>query len=196
MPCDLLLLGGFCSKLHEVAFDLISGDGKTLWVFRTFEKGRESAHVDEQTLSQHKKVDKNTHRELGEAFSQIDWRWNYGEKDCLKLTPGKPIPNKIMDLVKDASASQTQLQKEALAIIKAWPLGKDDKRLANLKAGHGDCAQNIGKLNHMVEFGELPGGMASTKENLDSLMQEMASHTASFNELVQTTKGIVAARKN
>ena len=67
-------------------------------MFRTFEKGRESAHVDEQTLSQHKKVDKNTHRELGEAFSQIDWRWNYGEKDCLKLTPGKPIPNKIMDL--------------------------------------------------------------------------------------------------
>ena len=62
-----------------------------------------------------------------------------------------------------------------------------------MKKGHAVTTQNLAKLSHMKEFGELPDEMDATKENLDKIMMEMAKHTKEYNILVETTRGYVRA---
>ena len=66
--------------------------------------------------------------------------------------------------------------------------------MMKLKRGHATCTVNLAKLAHMKEFRELPD--EPTKGNLDNLMQEMALHTKSYNELIETSKGILRSQKN
>eukprot|EP00438_Fugacium_kawagutii_P008065 Skav236193 [mRNA] locus=scaffold1795:8678:9637:+ [translate_table: standard] len=157
------------------------GGGKSFWAFKSFEKGKVHGTVDEQSMKGTSKINKEQSKMLAGAFKAVKWTWNYKEKDAQKLMNG--------------ANSQAKLAKEAGLIIKQWTHDKSDDRLSKLKKGHAVCNQNIAKLNHMREFHELPDDLASTKDNLDQVMVGMASHTADFNELIETTRGVLKAHK-
>eukprot|EP00435_Cladocopium_sp_Y103_P068912 s1276_g32.t1 len=79
--------------------------------------------------------------------------------------------------------------KEAMTLIKNWPTGKhDEDSLVKLKRGHTVCQTHLPKLGHMRDFKELPDGLEPTKNNLDTLMTEMANHTQSYNKLIETSR--------
>lgn len=172
------------------------GNGKTYYAFTSFKKGKIQGTIDEQDYVTKSKITKEQGKLLSTAFASVGWTWNYAEKDVKAFADGKPIPDSILNLVKQASDSQTRLAKEGMSLIKAWPLKKDDERLLRLKKGHTSCQTNLAKLGHMKEFQELPDDLPSTKKNLDALMQEMATHTQAYNELIESTRGSLKALKN
>ena len=55
---------------------------------------------------------------------------------------------------------------------------------------------HLQKLTHMKEFNELPDGLEATKSNLDSLMVAMAEDTQAYNELIESTRGLLKSSKN
>lgn len=173
-----------------------TGDGKIFWAFNSYLKGKEVASVETQELSSKKKVDKNQHRLLGEAFKNVGWTWDYKKGDVDKLANGKVIPGAIQNLIKQATESQMKLSKEAMTLIKSWPGDVSDDRLTKLKKGHNDCQKNLTKLQYIKDFKELPDDMEATKENLDTLMSNLATQTSNLNELIETTRGFVRAKKN
>lgn len=171
------------------------GDGQTMYSFTTYKKGKKHATVEEQIVKSSSKISKQQCRMLAAAFEHVGWSWTYKDKDVTKFLPGATIPPAIQDLIKEATDSQAKLAKEASLIIKAWTGDKSDERFKKLKTGHGVCNTNIAKLNHMKEFHELPDNMESTKENLDQVMLNMATHTSEYNELVEVTRGLIKASK-
>eukprot|EP00913_Durusdinium_trenchii_P007378 g6937.t1 len=172
-----------------------TAEGKTFWAFTSYVKGQEQGKEETQDLSSKKKVDKRQAELLGDCFNQIGWSWKYTDKDCRVLGDGR-IPAAIGNLVQQATQSQQRLGKEAMTMIKAWKGDKEDERLAKLKKGHTLIQLNLAKLSHMLEFQELPDDLPPTKENLDKIMKDMAVHTQEYNELVETTRGWLKARKN
>lgn len=180
-------------KGEVVAVDC--GDGKTMYSFTSYKKGKKHGAVEEQVLQGSSKISKEQCRMLAAAFEHVGWSWVYKEKDCTKFLPGASIPPAIQELIKEATDSQAKLAKEASVIIKAWTGDKMDERFKKLKSGHGTCQTNIAKLNHMREFHELPDNLESTKENLDQVMLAMATHTSEYNELVEVTRGLIKASK-
>ena len=171
------------------------GGGKAMYAFQSYEKGKEDATVDSQTLKGNSKISKEQGKLLAQAFQAVSWNWNYKDKDCDRVLPGATIPPSIANLIKEATESQQKLAKEAGLIIKQWTLDRSDKRFTDLKRGHGVCTQNIAKLNHMGEFHELPDDLEPTKENLDAVMLAMATHTSEYNELIEVARGILKAKK-
>lgn len=151
---------------------------------------------EEQTLASNKKVSKEQAKLLSECFNNVRWTWNYTVKDVNALDNGRKIPQAILQLVRQAQESQNKLAKEAMVLIKGWTEDGHQDRFMKLKRGHATCTQNLAKLGHMVEFKELPDELEPTKANLDKLMQEMAIHTRDYNELIETTRGIVRSKKN
>lgn len=110
-----------------------------------------------------------------------------------------PSPMALMimqNLIKQATESQSKLSKEAMILIKSWPGDISDDRLTKLKRGHNLCQKNLTKLQYIKDFKELPDDMEATKENLDSLMSTLATHTSELNELIETTRGFVRAKRN
>lgn len=89
-----------------------------------------------------------------------------------------------------------KLSKEAMTLIKSWPGDISDDRLNKLKKGHNLCQKNLTKLQYIKDFKKLPDDMEPTKENLDSLMSTLATHTSELNELIETTRGFVRAKSN
>ena len=173
-----------------------TNEGKTFWAFQSFTKGQESGKLEEQKLAQSKKVNEDQHRLLASAFASVDWDWKYGDKDMKALTNGDKIPPAILNIVTQASESQSKLMKEAMQMIRGWKGDKDEDNLVKLRKGHAICNQNLAKLQHMKEFHELPGDLDPTRDNLDKMMVDMAQHTKQYNELVETCRAMVrAARK-
>ena len=169
--------------------------GKSFYSFTEYKKGKEDGSMEEQKLSGSSKVTKDQAMLLGKAFGAIGWTWNYKAKDVEKMLPGSSIPPAILNLIKEATESQTKLAKEATHLIKGWAGDKTDERFMKLKKGHCLCNQNVAKLNHMKEFQELPDDLEPTKSNLDKIMLDMATHTSEYNELIEITKGIMKAKK-
>ena len=184
------------AKKKEDVIPVDVGKGKTYWAFTTYTKGHERGSVEEQTLEGKKKVTKEQATLLSKAFDMIGWSWKYTEKDVQQIDANHKIPPTIMNLVNQATASRQRLAKEAMVMIKNWKGDKGCERLAKLKKGHATIAVNLAKLTHMKGFSELPDDLAATKENLDSIMKEMAVHTKEYNELVETTRGFVKSLKN
>ena len=181
-----------CGDIEAVDND----DGKTYYAFKEYKRRKEEATVQSQQVQGSRTVTKTQAAILSKAFSSVGWNWNYKSRDCEKLTPGNSIPSSILSLIKEASDSQGKLAKEAALLIKNWPGSNSDERYIKLKKGHGIGGQNIAKLSHMREFHELPDDMEPTKENLDKLMLDMATHTNDYNELVEVSKGFIKAQKN
>ena len=140
------------------------------------------------------KISKEQSKILAKAFQAVSWNWRYKDQDCERFLPGAAIPASIATLIKEATESQTKLAKEAGLIIKQWTGDKTDQRFGKLKKGHGVCTQNIARLNHMKEFHELPDDLEPTKENLDKVMLDMATHTSEYNELIEVTRGVLKAK--
>ena len=170
------------------------GDGKSMFAFQSYEKGREDATEEAQTLKGNSKISKEQSKILAKAFQAVSWNWRYKDQDCERFLPGATIPASIATLIKEATESQTKLAKEAGLIIKQWTGDKTDQRFGKLKKGHGVCTQNIARLNHMKEFHELPDDLEPTKENLDKVMLDMATHTSEYNELIEVTRGVLKAK--
>ena len=168
---------------------------ETFYAYSSYKKGKEHAQVDEQQLKGSSKVTAQQAKLLQGAFANVGWHWNYKEKDAQKFLPGANIPASILNLIREATDSQSKLAKEATSIIKQWPGEKSDDRLLRLKKGHCVCNQNIAKLNHMQEFHELPDDLEPTKQNLDRVMLEMATHTSDYNELIEMTRGYLKSKK-
>lgn len=193
---------GNCQKTMDQAKadgDIIPvdcGNGKQFWSFTSFTKGTESGRLEEQDLSQKKKVSKDQAKMLSQAFQEIGWSWKYGEKDVKAIADGKKIPQPILQLVNQANDSQQKLAKEAMTLIKGWHGNSGDDRLVKLKKGHAVCQQNLAKLSHMKEFQELPDDLEATKANLDKIMQDMAVFTKDYNILVETSRGALRALRN
>ena len=61
---------------------------------------------------------------LADAFAMVDFAVELCGEGSLEVDALQADPEQDMDLSKDANASQAQLQKEALPIIKSWPLAK------------------------------------------------------------------------
>ena len=171
-------------------------NGKTLWAFESLSRGVENAKVEEQRLASSKKVSKEQAKMLAQCFAEVGWSWRYSEGDVQSLQNGKKIPQQILDLCKQATDSQNKLCKEAMTLIKGWKGEGHQETMMKLKRGHATCTVNLAKLAHMKEFRELPDDLEPTKGNLDNLMQEMALHTKSYNELIETSKGILRSQKN
>ena len=112
------------------------------------------------------------------------------------LQEGKKIPQPILDLCKQATDSQNKLCKDAMALIRGWKGDGHPGVIQKLKRGHATCQQNLAKLAHMREFRELPDDLEPTKTNLDGLMQDMAVHTKSYNELIETSRGLLRSQNN
>ena len=176
-----------------VAVDV--GNGKTFWAFQSYVKGQESGKLEEQTINQNKKISKDQHQLLQGAFASVDWEWNYVDKDVKALADGNKIPPAILNIVSQATDSQTKLMKEAMTMIKGWKGDKDSENLVLLKKGHAKCNQNLAQLQHMKEFHELPGDLDPSRANIDKVMLEMATHTKQYNELVETCRGLARAAK-
>ena len=174
----------------------IDCNGKSLWAYTSYKRGKKTGTFEEQSLKGGKKVDQEQQRLLMDAFKSVGWKWNFQEKDMKKLENDGKIPQALIHLVQQASDSQVKLSREAMAIIKSWPGDKKDERLTKLKQGHAQCSQNLAKLSHMKEFQELPDGLSPTKSNLDGLMKGMAEHTKNYNELVECCQGVVRSIKN
>ena len=186
----------FKAALQAGDIEAVEGtDGKTFYSFTEFKRGKEDAAVETQQVGGSSKITKEQGKLLAKAFSAVGWSWNYKDKDAQKLMPGASIPASIMNLIKEAGESQNKLAKEAATLIKQWTGEKQDERFVKLKKGHCLCNQNIAKLNHMREFHELPDDLSPTKENLDKVMLEMAQHTNDYNELIETSKGFLKAKK-
>ena len=173
-----------------------SESGKTLWSFQSLSRGVESAKVQEQKLASQKKISKEQGRMLAACFQEVGWTWHYSEKDMQGLKDGKKIPQPILDLCKQAEASQNKLCKEAMTLIKGWTGQGHEETMTKLKRGHATCTVNLAKLAHMKEFRELPDDLEPTKTNLDNLMQDMAQHTKSYNELIETSRGLLRSQRN
>ena len=188
--------GAFMRALKAGDIEEVEGDnGKTYFSFTEFKKGKEHGSMDAQVLKGNSKINQNQAKLLQGAFASVGWSWNYKEKDAQKFLPGANIPPAIMNLIREASDSQSKLAKEATSIIKQWTGDKSDERFVRLKKGHCICNQNIAKLNHMKEFHELPDDLEATKENLDQVMMSMATHTSDYNELIETSRGFLKSKK-
>ena len=170
-------------------------DGKSFWAFKTYKKGVIRGTSEEQTLKGHQKIDRSQSKLLKEVFKSVGWDWSYVEGDVKKMITDHKIPSAVLNLVKQATESQSKLAKEAMTLIKSWPDAKDS-RLKDLKNGYAETQLNLTKLTHMKEFCELPGDEEPTKANLDKLMQAMAQHVQRFNEMVETCRGVVRSKKN
>ena len=170
-------------------------DGRTFWCFEAMEKGVVAGKMEEQEINQKKKVSKDQLKLLADNFAAVGWTWKYQDKDVSSLADAKKIPAAILNIVNQATDSQSKLMKEAMSMIKNWKGEKENRDLVALKHGHATCSQNLAKLQHMKEFQELPGDMAPTRANLDKIMMEMAVHTKDYNELVETCRGRLRALK-
>ena len=183
-------------KLGDV--EPVECSGKTLWKYTSYKKGQKSGTMETQTLSGKRTVEKNQEKILKQAFDEVGWDWTYStsQKNIKVFEDGAKIPKQILNLVNQAMDSQTKLMREAMGIIKSWPNGKTDDALAKLKRGHSTCSANCSKLQHMKDFQELPDGLEPTQKNLDGLMMSMAEHVQSYNELIETSRGVLRASKN
>lgn len=173
------------------------GNGKIMWKYTSYKKGTKQGTTQEQNLSGKRTMSKEQEGLLKRAFDGIGWEWSYATpKDVKVFENGGKIPKSILDLVDQAADSQNKLMKEATALIRGWPGGKNHENLQKLKRGHATCATHLQKLTHMKEFNELPDGLEATKSNLDSLMVAMAEDTQAYNELIESTRGLLKSSKN
>ena len=173
------------------------GGGKTFWAFTSFKKGRENGSVDEQKLHRSQAVNSAQAKALAGIFKSVGWTWKYGESEVQALTEGTGgIPSSILTLIKQAEGAQNKMLKEATSFIKSWKGDKNDERLLRLKKCSAQTGQNLASLQHLRDFHELPGEVALTKPNLDKMMTDQANHVQQFNELIETTRGVLRAQKN
>ena len=180
-------------EIREVESEDPNDEAK-YFAFRTMKVGTKRAFVDENVLSGHKKVEKDAAEVLKEALSSVGWHFKYTIKDTTDFATGNKIPENINKVLQNSLLSQEKLAK-GLALTKAWTFG-DTTEFRQLKKGCSLCKTYATKIQHIIEFRELPDDQEMTKQNFDAFLVEMAKHAEGYNGLVEACKGRVKSSTN
>ena len=170
-------------------------DEARYFAFRTMKVGTKRGFKDENQIGGHKKVDKDTAEVLKDALQSVGWYFKYSNKDAMDFANGKRIPENIKKVLENSLLSQEKLAKEGLDLTKSWSFG-DSPEFRQLKKGCSLCKTYATKIQHIIEFRELPDEQEMNKENFDALLVEMAKHTEAYNSLVESCKGRLNSRSN
>ena len=154
-------------------------DGKAYYGFRSISRGTVKATRESLDLDMRTKPNKDTARALADVCEELKWQHFRPTPKETKILDKGHIPPSAKKILKEASAAQDKLCRNALALTSKAEIGADLAK--QLKQGHALAQTNQANLQHLLNFNEFADGSSPlTAAKLDEFLLQVATETQRF----------------